>query len=489
MRTHAYYLFATPSGWCLRDLAAKPASKPIDGDAESREDMDLKGVLQTLASVGGERRAVAHRLVIGVPANWCLCATVAAEGLPHGQGARFAQALSYRLEAELPITAEKCAFGFFGQDLHRMGIALSARYLEELVHALEDAGHVVEAIVPRALLAAQGWQTGGVVPPQDGPIGLLWRETTNTHDTATLMVQLLLVQPDQPPCWRVLEATPASLTQQILLDRVNQRPQMRWYASDDLAGALREALIELEPHPITIDPLPASDDAESSAAFALLENHQHPWVNLNQGPLAPRHKWRRLRIPAWASIAAAIVLLLVCVVVLQLRAREYNQIAERHDQLARSAFAQAMPGQTIPTSPQTRLRNRLKELRGEQGLAAGDQTLTDTTPVLILLRDTLAALPKDQRFVITDLRVEAGELRLSGHARSHSEADQIANALRQNSPFIVEPPSTDNLREGGVRFTLQARHRIQAKPSMPEEVAPSTAGPSLAKRVDQEDQP
>ncbi|MEM6257193.1 MAG: hypothetical protein AAGI37_02625 [Planctomycetota bacterium] len=192
-----------------------------------------------------------------------------------------------------------------------------------------------------------------------------------------------------------------------------------------------------------------------------------PWINLDGGPLAPRHQWRRIQPDRKAARPTS----------------------------GRGLLAgTARPGH--PNQPQRRLQAKLKQLRGESGLAGGDALDASSAPTLVLLHDLLEALPSDQRYAITDLRIEQGELRMTGYERTHGEADQIANTMRGSSLFVVEPPSTDNLREGGVRFALQATHRPpppgspenpeeQEQPVKPRPEEPSTKPPSLADRTQQ----
>jgi type II secretion system protein L len=423
------------------------------------EDLDTRGVRRFLAESTGTNNTKACRIVIGVPASWCGCASVSAEGLPKGNAEQREQAMAFRLESELPITAEDCAIGLLqGQDPGtHLGVAVESSRLAELVHGLEDDGHEVEAIVPRGLLTAQAYL--GRATPDDlkQSVGLVWHESDGADGQG--QTQLLLVGPNQSPRWRVLDTTPEALAQQLALDDDATQATRVWKLETNCKSIYRP-VIEQRGSNVSIESVTLAGQAEEQAALRILERRQRPWVDLRRGPLAPRHVWRRLRFPASACVAAAAILLVTAIALLWLRADEYNHLAQQHDEQGRRAFAEAMPGQAVPTSPQRRLKTRIKQLRGEQGLAAGDEQLTDQSPTLLLLHDLLAGLPTDQRFAITDLRLEDGDLRLTGQARTHGEADQLANTLRTRSPFIVEPPSTDSLtKDKGVRFTIQATYR------------------------------
>ncbi|MEM1356355.1 MAG: type II secretion system protein GspL [Planctomycetota bacterium] len=488
MKPHRYYLRAMGSSWSLYGLSDRGLDGPIQPLASDLDQKDIVRQLGELASNGS--KATSAQLVLGVPSSWCLCAAVSEEGLPKGSAAQQSGALQYRLEAQLPITAESCAIGFVGPGPGRLGLALDGGRLQALVHALEDAGHSVEAIAPRAMLAAQFWVEYQNPDRVQEAMSFCWLEDDDPGRSAAC--QLMHFDPGAPPRWRVLD-TPSNLQQQLKIDGLSLPDQKRaWYAVPDTLTPWHDATGQTA----IAEPLSSVVEAEIQNAQAIVSGATQPWVNLNGGPLAPRHQWRRLRWPAFASVAALVVLLLSVMSVLWLRADAYNQIAEQHDQQAAQAFSQALPGQAIPTSPQRRLQAKLKQLRGESGLAGGDALEAGSAPTLVLLHDLLDALPSDQRYAITDLRIEQGELRMTGYARTHGEADQIANTMRGSSLFVVEPPSTDNLREGGVRFALQATHRPpppespenpeeQEQPAKPRPEEPSTKPPSLADRAQQ----
>ncbi len=496
MGQSSFYLSASLNGWRVRSAGIATSESDGHGPAaaiDSGDGLDARSVQRFLEEVLAKQKNKRCRIVIGVPASWCLCATIPADGLPKGNAAQRDQAMAFRLESVLPITAEDCAISFVsgGSGTKRLGIAIEASRLVELVQALEDDGHEVEAIVPRGLLTAQAYLDSAAPDNLPEPVGLVWQEGSGESKASD--TQLLLVDPDQPPRWRVLNGQGESVSQQLNLESETGRHTRRWLVSEAIHEAVTQAIQRQQPDAV-LDVMPLSDQAEQQAARYLLEHHQKPWIDLRCGPLAPRHQWRRLQTPAMSCIVAAAVVLMTAIALLWLRADQFNLLAQQHDQTAHDAFAEAMPGQPVPTSPQRRLNTRLKQLRGEQGLAAGDEALVDQVPTLVLLHEVLAGLPEGQRFAITDLRLEDGELRLTGHARSHGEADQLANALRTRSSFIVEPPSTDSLSRnarqsnpsggfgatfggGGVRFLIQAKYRKPAGQDKP------TDGPSsLAKR-------
>lgn len=480
MKQLACYVCGSPDAWSIYALNERQ-----DTDAATEplaEALDTQGILQRISAFSRdvEKQGSVH-VVIGLPAAWCLSATISDTGIPRGAAAEVDQALSYRLEAALPITAEDCAIGFVGCDSDRLGVATQAHCLKTLVQTLEDQGHVVSSITPRALLAAQAWCDAGPVDQGEWPATLCWREAGSDHAGSA---QLLHIDPARPPRWRVIAGSaPDPLREHLMIDGLLDTAAGRqWFVTADIKEM---AVLPLE-EDVPVQSLGDPVSAECDAARKIVQRPDQAWVNLAKGPLAPRYQWRRIRQPAIAATAAAMLLLAAIAAVLLLRAEQYNLIARQYDNRSAEAFAHAMPGQTVPVSPKRRLQTRLKQLQGESGIAGGEELQITATPTLNVLHDLLITLPGNQRYAITDLRLEDGGLRMSGYARSHGEADQLANALRKAGVFVVEPPSTDKLPDGGVRFSLKGQHsRPVNHPEEGREGPPSSdpAKPSLAERT------
>lgn len=462
MKNNFIYLRGSREGWSIEPLGDN-TSNPKDTTSPSAIADTPRQVLDAIAQATPEHAQGSVRIVLGLPAEWCLCASVSAEGLPTGRGKSqvFFEALAYRLEAALPITVEDYTVGFANRgdkaqhtagEHEYLGIATRTDRLKPLIHVLEDAGHEIEAIVPAALLIA---------PPESadaasGGIVCLWRDETVTNTTESERTHLVRFKDGDIHSWRCLSADPDHLIEQLRLEVSEPLAVSVWHTCPDLTRIPALAFGQTDEPAPHCEVLDSSRALERDAARQVAEGACIPLINLRQGELAPRHHWRRLRNPAIAAIAAAFTLLLCALAVMMLRAQQLEAIAAQHDERARLAFTQALPDQDIPTSPQRRLEGRLKQLRGEQGLAAGEDDLLEPMPALIILQQALTHLPENQRFALTDLRIEDGTIRLTGQARSHGEADQLAGALRQQGRFTVDPPSTENLPDGGVRFTLQA---------------------------------
>lgn len=482
MALNKLYIMVSGLGWQIVNPPHPQAEGPADADAaclapdEAHEYVDLEALRQALLEVSESKHTNACSIVIGVPSKWCLCATVSSEGLPRSSGPQREDALAYRLESLLPITAENCSIAFVGgaESNQRLGVAIEAQRLLPFVQALEDDGHEIEAIVPRGLLVAQANAHSPEFNRADKQLCMLWAE--HTEPGLESLVQLATLQPDKSPHLRVISGHPGAIRDQLRMEQIASGVDTAWLIQEDRAEEW-VPVIQAEYPAAEIHLLEDIEDAEYRTALSILDRKTQPWVNLRTGPLAPRHAWRRLRVPSAVCTAALFVLFMTMISLLWLRAWQHDQLAAQYDHEASVAFREVMPGQQVPTSPQRRLETKLRRLRGEQGLAAGEVSLSEQAPLLLLLQHALDGLPDDQRFTITDLRLEKDQLRITGQARTHGETDQIATQLRLNTPFIVDPPSTDQLPDGGVRFVIQAAYR----PAVTQQATNSTAD-LLAKR-------
>jgi hypothetical protein len=127
------------------------------------------------------------------------------------------------------------------------------------------------------------------------------------------------------------------------------------------------------------------------------------------------------------------------------RAARYNRLAARCADEQREVFRQTVPRQPEPLDVPSRLAS---EQRALQGLSGDSTAPPPQPPGLVALRDLLARLPGDVRFRVLELRLDGASFVIEGQARSHSDADAIAESLRAAGGFSVDPPRTEQLSSG-----------------------------------------
>lgn len=413
MNSNTFLILCHDEGWRVL-----PCGEEVPTGLDTPQDIcrDTTSLVSNLLKRGTNKGALS--VVIARPGHLCYAARVSAAGLPSRQ---LRQALAYRFEPLIPFSIEEMATDICGHGEDRFIVATSLASLEPAVRALEDAGIQVCAISPLALLAAQHL-----------------RFNTSDADGA-----------DPPQVVRVTEAVSASSEIQHAFNEItfssDQLVQWRWQPKEPAGDHNEDALVY---------DVASTLQHACLAAQAVAAEDLQPCINLQQGSLANRQKIEQVRRPLTACLMAAAFLLLAGVIAMQVRAWQYRTLASSHDQQAQSLYQSAFPHEAIPGSMQRRLKTKLRDVRGRQGLASEDTQLYTNQNTLAILHDLLERLPKDFRLIITDLRINENRIDINGQTRSHSDADTLAQALRADGRFIVTPPSTENLSGQGVQFSL-----------------------------------
>lgn len=429
MKPTPILLLAGDTGWLpLLGAAFSNDADGMPGSADLGGALDEGGFLPDAAAVlaalrdpssVGESLGTSVSVVIGLASHRCFASSVSASGLPTRQ---LRQTLAYRFETAVPFAVEDLVLDVHGRADDRLVVAAHFQPLQALVHELEDAGVRVCGIAPFALLAAQSVDLDG-----------------SQDDNVSPIITHTLSEP------AVLCTAKVRSTSEVALSRDGGLQAWRW-----LPGTASDTSLASQ----------AQADVQETLRLALattrrvVAEEEALWINLQQGPLASRHTLDRVRRPLTALLAAAVLLMLASIGAIQARAWQYQNVAAEQDGQARALYASAFPGEAVPVSMERRLTTRLRGLRGRQGLAITDTRLFDEENTLAILRDLLSRLPDNTRFIITDLRLNGDRVDLDGLARSHSDADTLATALRRDGRFQVTPPSTENLPTQGVRFSL-----------------------------------
>lgn len=453
MKTCPLLVLAEDDGWrvvpCATPDSTSDEASGVEAFPSASNPDGVLDAIRALTAAGP--RGSTPSVVIALPAHQCFAARVSAEGLP-ARGLR--QALAYRFEERVPFPVEDLVLDDCGAGDTRLVVAARHHTVSPLVRVLEDNGVRVCAIVPLALLAAQSvsQRAGAAQPSIAAPPVTRLAEAMHVEGSSGIGVSTVSCNDSQPDEWR-------------------------WEP--------HSSVLPEDESPDLFTPQQTIGRACDTVHAIALEQTT-PWINLQQGPLASRQKLQRVRRPLLACGVAAALMLLVTAIGMQVRAARDLEAARVSDEQSRSLYAQAFPGEQVPASMQRRLDNRLKQIRGRQGLASTEAPLFAEQHTLAVLHDLLQRLPGDRRLVLTDLRIAARRIDLVGHARSHSDADAIAAALRAGGRFEVSPPSTENLPDRGVQFALSLSYLPPGAESGPAEVV-GGGDPPLA--TDQAGQP
>src|SRR5687768_2364763 len=147
MAKRNFVIFAESAGWRVATPAARGASDPIEimnvsspANASFEErGAALAEALNAAGYFGGGSAVLALR------SGDCLCASIRTHDLP---ARHRGQAMIYRFEEKLPVSAEEIVADFVPGDASSLAIGVEKRLLQPLVAAVEAAGLRVRAICP-----------------------------------------------------------------------------------------------------------------------------------------------------------------------------------------------------------------------------------------------------------------------------------------------------------------------------------------------------
>ena len=420
-------------------------------DLSPEELADL--IVGQLGKLGIDR----SNIVLGLASNSCLPAAVVLE---HSSGARDRTVLKYTLEESLPLSAEDMEADFQFMGSSGLGVAVDAAALAPLVRELEQRGVAVQSITTTALLAVQSCIGES---SRHGATVILWQDE-NT-------VELVLVERSIPRGWVSVPADAESLVRELQVLVLSLGKPLEAVALS-LADGLFEAAAEVLPVRRSARKEQLSlKEAASFVAADVASGRLTPWFELRRGQLGTDDPRRPVRgVLRFLSLAAATFLICVSVALIVRTGRFREQTLSLQEEQAR-IYQQAFPNERVPAGPRSRLESEVAKLAGRTGQG---EPLPSTVSTLRLLRDFLAALPKDLRYRVVDFRIEQGRLSLEMEVRSHTDADVIASALRTRG-FTVEPPRSEQLPQRGVAIRLTAIAR-QAEKSPVQQVGKSSQG-------------
>src|SRR5881394_2409357 len=92
----------------------------------------------------------ASPIILAIPSNWCLCASIRTDDLPKADY----KSMLYRLEEKLPWPAESITADFIRHNNSALGVCIKTEKIRPLIDALESHGIPIQIITPTAILAA-----------------------------------------------------------------------------------------------------------------------------------------------------------------------------------------------------------------------------------------------------------------------------------------------------------------------------------------------
>ncbi len=453
-----YVIFVGDADWYL-GIAGEQDSAPSLID--SPDDATVKQRAEALSQVLLTQDYIGQSVVLAIPSDWCLSATIKVNDLPRRNRG---SAMTYRLEERLPIATEQFVADFILADSGQgdrqgknpgddsdgdsvgspgrrggeaLGVCVMLDKVGPVIQALESHGLLIHSIVPAAMLAAQHNRETEQSSRADV---LLWLDGDGWCD-----VFMFDAEHAQPRSWLRLPGDTDTLSLHLNMMSIHGLACANVTVLGDDSASIQQVLAELSSvHTVNVSTLNLLNEAAQGAA-SVLSDRSRPWVNLRRGELGASGSLRLIKKPMAAALCAAILLLVCLNSVMLWRTHGYQQTADKYDARQRHVFQEVFPGQNVPQAIRPRLASEQLKLSGLRGQSTNLPTRPRT---LLLLHDILNRLPKDTRFRILELSVRNDTVTLNGEARSHGDIGDLANALRVGDVLEVDTRHTEQLRSG-----------------------------------------
>jgi len=419
----------------LRLVGGEQPAEQLSVSPGSEEWADsILGALRQLGYAG-------EPVLLGVASRSCL---VVHETPTEQAWDQAGETLRYALEESLPLPAEDFTAVLVGRKPDRLAIVLPLKDWMKKLSACESAGIDIRAISPWALLGLQSYQKDHAV---QGDVA--WRASE---------WNLLSLSEGQLRSWKILP---------------NDISESR--ASVRLHGATRSESGETEP-PFFVGPsIPDraagstvdTDALSARGAAAVLSEREQPWVNFRQGRLAPSDPHRPYRGAMRNLFVAGIGLLMALVVMLRIRASQFDALAASYALEQADVFREVFPNQRVPAAVRSRLDSEHRRLLIQNGPDdAADQVDSATETMTTLLN----AVPQSIRCRIHHVRCDGGQAAVDCEVRSLADAAILQKAFAE-AGFEVTPPRVE-LVGGLVPLRLSLKRVVVSK------AAPQGAPPS-----------
>jgi hypothetical protein len=383
-----------------------------------------------------------RRMLIGLASRLCLCGSIEKAATRDGR-----QAMFYRLEEHVPVSAEEMWADFLASDFDTLGICAVTSNVEGPRKALADAGIAVAAVCPTALLALQHAREAGALEPGRWD-AVAWRHGADIELFFLRGAELTawhVVPDDAGDVGRLLFAGSARLDTPLRIAAIAVRPE------------LLETLRDMEPGwKVTSIDLPFTFlESATATADAIAGRRAAPMVDLRTAESAG-DPWQERMSGAGRVVAAAFVILCTALIVaMTIRGIRYQARTADADNQTRSAYAMVFPNSPIPLGIESRLSSTYRSL-GMGPTATGNAGPSTDPWLLSLLNQTLEHLPAGVRFNIDSLRLEDRRFVMEGHVLSIADAAALAAALRKSPGLIVDDPQTQRT-DSAVALTLSGR--------------------------------
>ena len=351
-------------------------------------------------------------------------------------GSRARSSLLFRLEADLPVSAEELLADFrISGDGSVAAVAVEKQKLLPLVSALAELEVRIRCILPASMAAAQALVESQRIP-STCLMTLLYE-----HSMETILLQEATVR-----SWR-LAPQGHNLEHDLRLLTASVDPQ-----PEEFVVGSRERLAEWsnERGAKTVE---AEIDRFVGDKSAAITDTQRAWFNLAKDPAvdATVSGSTAQRFRNTAAIVATCLLVIAAACAWR-AARLRGTVGQVREQTQR-VFRETFPEARMPSAVVARLKSEHTKVVASR--AAGGRTAPRTASALPVLDRLLLGLPETVEMSVREIRIQDGEIYLELDINSHADAGVVAESL-QRQGMLFSPPTTENLNDH-VQAVLRGR--------------------------------
>ena len=388
-----------------------------------------------------------RELILALPSEWCLCASINAR--PEGRGWR--RELLFELEEQLPLAAEDVVGDFIVLDDRCIGICTEVSRLRLLIDALESRGFYVGSICPAALLALQNRMSHR---DAEAANAMLW--SAGGH------VDMFLLKAGKPIAWHVIPSEPHDVANRLKMLAYSRATEQISLLGDSVSQEIIDCCLELPNVQIMTETEPTGDLYQHACDSAALvaAGKLKPIVDLRRDALASRYRFRRINTAIHTAIACFIIMLFVLGGSMLWMSYQYEDQVNQIRQQLNVDYKRGLPSgrPTERTSVMTKeLEDELSILQAQSGNASG---IIQTSSALRVLTDLVSSYPQDVHFRLLKLRISANEIRMEGEAQTHQHPSRIVEAISRSGKFDMDPPRTASLSGRGVSFNIRGTYKF-----------------------------
>jgi hypothetical protein len=433
----AFVIFVESSGWRV--------ARADTGDVQQRpcpQCRDLPGRAQAAAEALKELGYRGQDVCLALGSQYVYSARIRTDNLSRRQRR---QAMTFRLEEQLPLDAEQLTVDFIRlQGDAALGLAVETSTIKEILDALSEVDIEIGPLCPSMLLAA--WQYAG--SSSDRPDYLLAQLDGR--------MEIMALGSQNPCAWYTADSAAKSLSQVLASDRLarslpdSKREFARLGEIDwPLEESIRRADLVKRSTQTDQDP-PSVYHLAAKSAQRLLRGQAAGWVNFRRDSLASRGALAASSRYLSAAAVLLVLLLAAASAGLWWKGQQLRHLARQARAAQTRDFAFAHPGQSVPPDIRAYLESQYQRLSGIRG---ADRKIPFRSNALATLGQVLAAMPANMRLRLVDIRIDDGDVYLEGQVRRHSDAQTLYQKLTDRG-FLLQPPDTDNLASRGVSFRL-----------------------------------